>query len=145
LCQGHHLVNLQEKELKPTDQDSVFVCTAAVKGQKHEEFTSGGIRGVIMGSTDSQNKMAIAVADVPGVSVDTQPYFCLNKYSGDLLLTADGSFYEKKGPVIRSDYGAAISLTFTLKPNESKTIPVAVVLDFLCRITLMERHLTENT
>ena len=99
-------------------------------GQKHEEFKSGGIRGVIMGSTDSQNKMAIAVADVPGVSVDTQPYFCLNKYSGDLLLTADGSFYEKKGPVIRSDYGAAISLTFTLKPNESKTIPVAVVLDY---------------
>jgi len=124
------LVNLQEKELKPTDQDSVFVCTAAVNGQKHEEFRSDGIRGVIMGSTDSQNKMAIAVADVPGVSVDTQPYFCLNKYSGDLLLTADGSFYEKKGPVIRSDYGAAISLTFTLKPNESRTIPVAVVLDY---------------
>ena len=89
-----------------------------------------GIRGVIMGSTESQNRMAIAVADVPGVSVDTQPYFCLNKYSGDLLLTADGSFYEKKEPVIRSDYGAAISLTFTLKPNESKTIPVAVVLDY---------------
>ena len=124
------LVNLQEKELKPTDQDSVFVATAAVKGQKHEEFRLDGIRGVIMGSKESQNRMAIAVADVPGVSVDTQPYFCLNKYSGDLLLTADGSFYEKKGPVIRSDYGAAISLTFTLKPNESKTIPVAVVLDY---------------
>ena len=32
------LVNLQEKELKPTDQDSVYVCSAAVHGQKHEEF-----------------------------------------------------------------------------------------------------------
>jgi uncharacterized protein (DUF608 family) len=124
------LVNLQEKELKPTDQDSVFVATAAVKGQKHEEFRLKSIRGVIMGSTDSQNKMAIAVADVPGVSVDTQPYFCLNKYSGDLLITADGRFYDKRGPVIRSDYGAAISLTFTLNPNESKTIPFAVVLDY---------------
>ncbi len=124
------LVNLQEKELKPTDQDSVFVCTAAVNGQKHVAFQSGSIRGVIMGSTDSQNKMAIAVADIPGVSVDTQPYFCLNKYSGDLLLNSNGSFYEKKEPVIRNDYGAAISLTFTLKPNESRTIPVAVILDF---------------
>jgi uncharacterized protein (DUF608 family) len=124
------LVNLQEKELKPTDQDSVFVCTAAVSGQKHEEFQSGGIRGVIMGSTDCQDRMAIAVADVQGVSVDIQPYFCLNKYSGDLLLTEDGSFYEKKGPVVRSDYGAAISLTFTLKPNESRSIPLAVVLDY---------------
>jgi uncharacterized protein (DUF608 family) len=124
------LVNLQEKELKPTDQDSVFVCTAAVGGQKHEEFRLEGIRGVIMGSTETQNKMAIAVADVPGVAVDTQPYFCLNKYSGDLLLSEDGSFYEKREPVIRSDYGAAISLTFALRPYESKTVPVAVVLDF---------------
>ena len=124
------LVNLQEKELKPTDQDSVFVATAAVNGQKHEEFRLDGIRGVIMGSKESQNKMAIAVADVPGVAVDTQPYFCLNKYSGDLLLSGDGSFYEKRGPIIRSDYGAAVSLTFTLNPNESKTIPFAVVLDF---------------
>lgn len=45
-----------------------------------------------MGSKDSQNRMAIAVADVQGVAVDTQPYFCLNKYSGDLLLSSDGSF-----------------------------------------------------
>jgi len=124
------LVNLQEKELKPTDQDSAYVSTAAVSGQKHEEFRLGGIRGVIIGSTETQNKMAIAVADVPGVAVDTQPYFCLNKYSGDLLLSEDGSFYEKREPAIRSDYGAAISLTFTLMPNESRTVPVAVVLDF---------------
>ena len=108
------LVNLQEKELKPTDQDSVFVCSAAVRGQKHEVFRLQGIRGVMMGSTETQNRMAIAVAEVPGVAVDIQPYFCLNKYSGDLLLRDDGSFYEKRGPVIRSDYGAAVSLTFSL-------------------------------
>ena len=40
------------------------------------------------------------------------------------------AFMKNRQPVIRSDYGAAISLTFTLKPFESKTIPFAVVLDF---------------
>ena len=73
------LVNLQEKELKPTDQDSVYVCSAAVHGQKHEEFASAGVRGVIMGSTESSNRMALAVPELPGVEVDTQPYFCLNR------------------------------------------------------------------
>ncbi|MBN1399006.1 MAG: hypothetical protein JXA06_13315, partial [Bacteroidetes bacterium] len=29
------LVNLQEKELKPTDQDTAYVCSAAVKGHLH--------------------------------------------------------------------------------------------------------------
>jgi len=124
------LVNLQEKELKPTDQDSVYVCSAAVHGQKHEEFRSAGVRGVVMGSTESPNRMALAVPELPDVAVDTQPYFCLNRYTQDLLLNADGSFYEKREPVLRSDYGTAISLTFTLEPKASKKIPVAVVLDF---------------
>ena len=43
------LVNLQEKELKPTDQDSVYVSTAAVHGHEHQEFRSAGLRGVVMG------------------------------------------------------------------------------------------------
>jgi uncharacterized protein (DUF608 family) len=124
------LVNLQEKELKPTDQDSVYVCSAAVSGQKHEEFRAAGIRGVIMGSSETANRMALAVPELPGVAVDIQPYFCLNKYAGDLLLNADGSFYEKREPVLRSDYGAAISLTFTVAPKSSMKFPVAVVLDF---------------
>lgn len=124
------LVNLQEKELKPTDQDSVYVCSAAVHGQKHEEFRSAGVRGVVMGSTESPNRMALAVPELPDVAVDTQPYFCLNRYTQDLLLNADGSFYEKREPVLRSDYGTAVSLTFTLEPKASKKIPVAVVLDF---------------
>ena len=124
------LVNLQEKELKPTDQDSIYICSAPVHGHAHKEFRSANIRGVVMGSTESPNRMALAVADSPGVKVDIQPCFCLNRYSQDLLLNADGSFYEKRDPVLRSDYGAAVSLTFTLETKASKKIAVAVVLDF---------------
>jgi uncharacterized protein (DUF608 family) len=124
------LVNLQEKELKPTDQDSIYICSAPVHGHAHKEFRFANLRGVVMGSTESPNRMALAVADSPGVKVDIQPYFCLNRYSQDLLLNADGSFYEKRDPVLRSDYGAAVSLTFTLEPKAAKKIPVAVVLDF---------------
>ncbi len=124
------LVNLQEKELKPTDQDSIYVSTAAVHGHRHEEFWSDGLRGVVMASTETANRMALAVPDLPDVLIDTQPYFCLNRYSGDLLLAADGRFYEKREPLVRSDYGAAISLTFSVAANSSRTIPVAVVLDF---------------
>jgi uncharacterized protein (DUF608 family) len=124
------LVNLQEKELKPTDQDSAYIATAAVHGHRHEELRSAGLRGVIMGSTETPNRMVLAVPELPGVAVDTQPYFCLNRYREDLLLNADGTFYEKREPVLRSDYGSAISLTFTVEPNTSRKIPVAVVLDF---------------
>jgi uncharacterized protein (DUF608 family) len=124
------LVNLQEKEIKPTDQDSVYVSSAAVHGHAHKEFRSANVRGVVMGSTESPNRMGLAVADMPGVKVDIQPYFCLNRYSQDLLLNADGSFYEKKESFPRSDYGAAVSVTFTLEPKASIKIPVAVVMDF---------------
>ena len=48
------LVNLQEKELKPTDQDSVYICTAAVHGQVHETFESDGVRGIVMGSKETR-------------------------------------------------------------------------------------------
>jgi uncharacterized protein (DUF608 family) len=124
------LVNLQEKELKPTDQDSVYVCSAPVHGHRHEEFNSDGVRGVVMGSTESQNRMVLSVADTPGVSVDVQPYFCLNRYKEDLLLNDDGTFYEKRQPVLRSDYGCAISLTFTVEPKATKKVAVALALDY---------------
>ncbi|MGA2750596.1 MAG: GH116 family glycosyl hydrolase [Verrucomicrobiota bacterium] len=124
------LVNLQEKELKPTDQDSVYISSAPVHGHAHKEFRSAQARGVVMASTESPNRMALAVAETSGVAVDIQPYFCLNHYSQDLLLNADGSFYEKRQPLPRSDYGAALSLTFTLEAGATKKIPVAVVLDF---------------
>jgi uncharacterized protein (DUF608 family) len=128
------LVNLQEKELKPTDQDSVYVGSAAISGQKHVEFFSAGIRGVIMGSSETDNRMVLAVPDIPGVTMDVQPYFCLNKYTGDLLLNADGRFYEKREPLFRSDYGAAISLTFIVASKSSMKIPVAIVLDFPAQV-----------
>jgi uncharacterized protein (DUF608 family) len=125
------LVNLQEKELKPTDQDSIYVCTAPVHGHVHREIPDGDLCGVVMGSTECPERMALAVpAGIPGVAVDVQPYFCLNHLMQDLLLDDDGSFYEKRPPVIHSDYGAAVSLTFTLEPKESKSIPLAVALDF---------------
>jgi uncharacterized protein (DUF608 family) len=124
------LVNLQEKELKPTDQDSVYVSTAAVSGHTHEEFKSGGVRGVVMGSSESANRMVLAVAEQKGVSVDVQPYFCLNRLKDDLLLNDDGSFFEKRAPGPRSDYGCAVSLTFEVAPKSSRTVAVALALDF---------------
>jgi uncharacterized protein (DUF608 family) len=124
------LVNLQEKELKPTDQDSVYVSTAAVRGHKHEEFRSNGVHGVIMGSADTPDRMVLAVAETSGVKIDVQPYFCLNLLKGDLLLNEDGSFFEKRKPAPRSDYGCAISLTFTVQPKAAKMVAVAVALDF---------------
>ncbi len=124
------LVNLQEKELKPTDQDTVYVCSAPVKGHVHKDFNSAGITGVVMASSECQDRMVIAVPQMPGVRIDTQPCFRLNRYKQDLLLNDDGSFYEKTGPDINNDYGGAISVTFTLKPKQTQTIPLAVALDF---------------
>jgi len=124
------LVNLQEKELKPTDQDTVYVCSAPVKAHIHEAFDSARNRGVVMSSKECEDRMAIAVPEMDNVDIDTQPYFCLNRLKQDLLLNSDGSFYEKRDAIPNQDYGAAISLHFTLKPKASLKIPVAVVLDF---------------
>jgi uncharacterized protein (DUF608 family) len=124
------LVNLQEKELKPTDQDTVYVCSAPVKGHVHEEFETSGMKGIVMGSKECKDRMVIAVPKVKDVDIDTNPYFCLNYLKQDLLLNDDGSFYQKRDPLVKQDYGAAISLTFTLKPKSTKKIPFAVGLDF---------------
>jgi uncharacterized protein (DUF608 family) len=124
------LVNLQEKELKPTDQDTVYICSTPVKGHVHEDFKRAGIRGVVMASKESRDRMVIAVPDMKEVKIDTHPSFCLNRLKQDLLLNNDGSFYEKRKPILNQDYGAAISLTFTLKPKAAIKIPVAIVLDF---------------
>lgn len=124
------LVNLQEKELKPTDQDTVYVCSAPVKGHAHEAFSAAGIKGVIMTSAECADRMAIAVPDMKGVAVDTQPYLCLNRLKQDLLLNDDGSFYEKRKPLVNQDYGAAISVSFKLAPNAGIKIPFAIALDF---------------
>ncbi len=124
------LVNLQEKELKPTDQDTAYVCSAPIKGHVHEDFKSSSIRGVVMGSTECADRMVIAVPEVEGTTIDTHPSFCLNRLKQDLLLNDDGSFYEKRKPILNQDYGAAISISFTLKPKAVIKIPFAVVLDF---------------
>ncbi len=124
------LVNLQEKELKPTDQDTVYLCATPVKGHVHEAFSTAGIRGVVMASKECGDRMVIAVPEMEGVEIDVHPYFCLNRLKQDLLLREDGSFYEKREPLIKQDYGSAISLTFSLWPKETKTIPFVVALDF---------------
>jgi hypothetical protein len=143
------LANLQEKKYRPIDQDTAFICSAQLKGHVHEDFSFAGVRGVIMGSTESScfapssteaspEKMVIAVPEMAvdstgspqGVTIDTLPYFRLNSLKQDLLLKADGGFYEKFGPKVNHDYGAAISVTFTLKPKATMKIPVAIVFDF---------------
>jgi uncharacterized protein (DUF608 family) len=124
------LVNLQEKELKPTDQDTVYICSTPVKGQMHEDFSTAGLRGVVMASKECQDRMVIAVPEIRGVEIDTQPYFCLNRLKQDLLLNDNGSFYEKREPILKQDYGAAISTTFTLEPKATIKIPFAIGLDF---------------
>ena len=124
------LVNLQEKELKPTDQDTVYVCSTPVKGQDHEAFDANGIKGVVMRSKECKDRMVIAVPEMKNAKIDTQPYFCLNRLKQDLLLNEDGSFYEKRDAIPKQDYGAAVSVKVTLKPKATVKIPVAVVLDF---------------
>jgi non-lysosomal glucosylceramidase len=124
------LVNLQEKELKPTDQDTVYICSTPVKGHVHEDCKSAAIRGVVMGSKECADRMVVALPEMRGVKIDTQPYFCLNRLKQDLLLNDDGSFYEKRKPLFNQDYGTAISVTFKLAPKATKKIPVAIVLDF---------------
>ena len=124
------LVNLQEKELKPTDQDTVYVCSAPVKGHVHEAFESSGIKGVVMASRECKDRMVIAAPTIKGVSIDTNPYFCLNYLRQDLMVNIDGSFYRKREPLVSQDYGAAISFKFTLKPKATITVPVAIGLDF---------------
>ncbi|HSR16556.1 MAG TPA: GH116 family glycosyl hydrolase, partial [Ignavibacteriaceae bacterium] len=96
----------------------------------HKEFNSGGIRGVVMGSSECADRMVIAVPQMAGVEVDLQSYFCLNRLKQDLLLNDNGSFYEKRKPILNQDYGAAISLTFTLEPKATVKIPFAFALDF---------------
>jgi uncharacterized protein (DUF608 family) len=124
------LVNLQEKELKPTDQDTVYVCSTPVKGHLHNAFNSTKMAGVVMASRECSDRMIIAAPKIKNVKIDTHPSFCLNRLKQDLLLNEDGSFYEKRSPILNQDYGAAISLTFSLAPKSTTKLPVAIVLDF---------------
>lgn len=124
------LANLQEKKYRPIDQDSAYLCAPAVKAHVHTEFTHAGLRGVVMASGESAERMAIAVPEMPGVKIDTQPYFRLNSLKQDLLLRDDGSFYQKVAYAPHHDYGAALSVTFVLRPRETRVVPFVVVFDF---------------
>ena len=106
------------------------MCSAPVKGHVHQPFTNAATTGVVMGSKESADRMVVAVPEMVDVKVDLQPYFCLNRLKQDLLLNDDGTFYEKREPLVNQDYGAALSLTFELKPKATIKIPVAIVLDF---------------
>ena len=124
------LVNLQEKELKPTDQDTVYVSSAPINDHLHDAFHSSGMKGVVMASKSCTDRMVIAVPEIKDVLIDTHPNFCLNRLKQDLLLNDDGSFYEKRQVIPNQDYGAAISLTFILKPRATISIPFITALDF---------------
>lgn len=122
--------NLQQKKYRPIDQDSAFICTTPLEGHVHETFNYAGTKGVIMGSSESPERMVIAVPEMKNITIDTQPYFRLNSLKQDLMLNPDGSFYTKLGPKANNDYGSAVSVTFTLKPKATIKVPVAIVLDF---------------
>lgn len=124
------LVNLQQKKYRPIDQDSVYICSTPLRGHIHEEFRYAGIRGVVMGSSESKERMVIAVPEMENIMIDIQPYFRLNSLKQDLVLNDDGSFYEKHRPQANNDYGAAISVTFNLEPKAKIKIPFAIVFDF---------------
>ncbi|MBO8131010.1 MAG: hypothetical protein H0Z29_05770 [Candidatus Marinimicrobia bacterium] len=124
------LVNLQEKELKPLDQDTVYICSTPIKGHVHTVFEKDGIKGIVMASKECEDRMVIACPETDRVKIDLQPYFCLNRLKQDLLLNDDGTFYEKRPPKLNQDYGSAISLTFSLGPKESIKIPLGIALDF---------------
>ncbi len=124
------LVNLQEKELKPTDQDTVYIGSAPLKSHDHTVIQKEGMRGVIMASRDCADRMVLAVPELNGVEIDVQPYFCLNRLKQDLLLNANGTFYEKRAPLIKQDYGSAVSCTMALEPDSRITLPCVIALDF---------------
>ncbi len=65
-----------------------------------------------------------------------------------MLLNDDGTFFEKRKPVLRSDYGSAIGLTFTVEPKATQKIAIAVALDFPEQVyidgTKFERKYVKN-
>src|SRR4030042_1375472 len=119
VIRGRSLANLLEKKYRPIDQDTAFICAAQLKGHVHEDFRSEDVRGVVMGSTEnscfdsnsagpSPEKMVIAVPEIDGATIDTQPYFRLNSLRQALVLKADGGFFEKFGAKGNRGYGGAV-------------------------------------
>jgi len=124
------LVNLQEKKFRPTEQDNTYLGRPAVNGHVHTSFSENGMTGVVMGSTETSDRMVVSVPQIAGAKVDVQNAFRLSAIKQDLLLNPDGSFYQHLDPKANNDYGAAISVTVTVQPGASVTVPVAIALDF---------------
>jgi len=123
------LVNMTEKKLR-AEQDNAFSGQGATEEQVHEEFQSGAIRGVVMGSKKTGDRMVIAVSKLDGVAIDVQPGFRTAAYKTDLLVDAQGRFAAHKSPEPTFECGAAIAVTVKLAPNGSAKIPFATVMDF---------------
>jgi uncharacterized protein (DUF608 family) len=124
------LVNLNRKISRPAEQDYTFLGAAAIKGYKHEAFSYKGIAGVRMASTQSKDRMVIAVPARGDLKVDVQEAFKLRNYRQDLALCGDGSFHHPNEIVDGNDYGAAVSITVMVPAGKSMTIPVVKVFDF---------------
>jgi cellobiose phosphorylase len=123
------LVGLTEKKLR-AEQDNAFAGQGATDEQVHEEFQSGAVRGVVMGSKKTSDRMVIAVSKIDGVSIDVQPSFRTAAYRTDLLVDAQGRFAAHKVPEPTFECGAAIAVTVTLPPSGRAKIPFATVMDF---------------
>lgn len=124
------LVNLSKKVSRPCEQDYTFLGYAAINGQVHNEFAYKGISGIEMSSTQSNERMIIAVPISENVKVDLQEAFKLRTFKQDLVLNPDGSFHHSNPIEPGNDYGSAISITVVVKPSDTVTVPFVKVLDF---------------
>jgi cellobiose phosphorylase len=123
------LVNLTEKKLR-AEQDNAFSGQGATEDQVHDEHQSKTMRGVVMGSRKTGDRMVIAVPQMDGVALDVQPGFRTAAYKTDLLVDAQGRFTAHKAPEPTFECGAAIAVTVRLAANGRAKIPFATVMDF---------------
>jgi cellobiose phosphorylase len=123
------LVNLTEKKLR-AEQDNAFSGQGATEELVHEEYQSATMRGVVMGSKKTGDRMVIAVPKMDGVDIDVQPGFRTAAYKTDLLVDLQGRFTAHKSPEPTFECGAAIAVTVKLPANGREKIPFATVMDF---------------
>jgi uncharacterized protein (DUF608 family) len=123
------LVNLTEKKLR-AEQDNAFSGQGATEELVHEEYQSATMRGVVMGSRKTGDRMVIAVPQMAGVEIDVQPGFRTAAYKTDLLVDMQGRFTAHKSPEPTFECGAAIAVTVRLAAHGRTKIPFATVMDF---------------
>jgi cellobiose phosphorylase len=123
------LVNLTEKKLR-AEQDNAFSGQGATEEQVHEEYQSDTLRGVVMGSKKTGDRMVIAVPKMDGVDIDVQLGFRTAAYQTDLFVDPQGRFRAHKTPEPTFECGAAIAVTVKLPANGRVKLPFATVMDF---------------